>query len=204
MLQGGSRQPRVVETEDACPAAVSQIPDLRIVPVHDELGVGQRGNRLAPAGSDQLELPVAVELVPEQVAEEERTRPDAAHHLGKRRLVDLEEAELRAVGVEEGGGDPGDEVGTRAVVGDPSAQLQDLGRHRGGRRLAVRRRDERRAVFEPRGEPVDRARIELPEELSGQRRAATAAGHARERACRAEHGRLERQRDRGARTRGER
>ena len=60
----------------------------------------------APAGGDELELAVAVELVAEEVAEEERPRPDAARDLRQRRLVDLEEPELGAVGGEEGGGDP--------------------------------------------------------------------------------------------------
>jgi hypothetical protein len=53
-----------------------------------------------------LELPVAVELVTEEVAEREGTGPDARGYLREGSLVDLEEAELGIAGVEEGGSDP--------------------------------------------------------------------------------------------------
>ena len=67
--------------------------------------VGQRRDRVAPAGGDVLELAVAVELVAEQVAEQQRLRPEPPRELGERRLVRLEQPQLRAAGVEEGGGD---------------------------------------------------------------------------------------------------
>ena len=85
---------------------MSEVADLGIVAVDDELDRRKRGNGVPPAGGDELELAVAVELVAEEVAEEERPRPDAAGDLRQRRLVDLEQPELGAVGGEEGGGDP--------------------------------------------------------------------------------------------------
>ena len=91
---------------------------------------------------------------------------------------------------------PGDEVRAGGVVGEPVARAEDLRGHRRGRRLAVRRRDQHGALRQPRGEPVDRARIELPEELSGHRRAAAAACDPGEGADRAGGGGLRRERDR--------
>ena len=168
---------RVVEAEDARAGVVArQVADLRVVAVDDEAGVRQRGDGVAPAGGDGLELAVAVELVAEEIAEQDRPRLDAPGDLGERRLVDLEEAELRVARVEQGGGDARDEVGAGGVVGDPHARPQDLREHRRRRRLAVRRRDEHGAVRQLPGEPVDRARIELPEQLPRQRRAAAAPG----------------------------
>ena len=156
VLQRRASDARVVEPEHAA-AGAGERADLRVVAVHDELRVGEGGDRLAPAGGDELELAVAVELVAEEVAEEQRLRPDPAGHLGQRALVDLEQPELGVARVQERGGDAGDEVGARVVVRDPDARPQDLGDHRRGRRLAVRRRDGDRALRQPRGERVDRA-----------------------------------------------
>ena len=55
---------------------------------------------------------------------------------------------------------------------EPHLSAEDLRGHRGGRRLAVRRRERRGSLRKPRREPRDRRGIELPEELSGQRRPA--------------------------------
>ena len=60
---------------------------------------------------------------------------------------------------------------------EPDRGREDLGGHRRGRRLAVRRRDRAPTRREPRAEPVDRPWIELPEQLSRHRR--PAAGPAR-------------------------
>ena len=67
-----------------------------------------------------------------------------------------------------------------ALCASAKARAEDLGRHRRRRRLPVRRGDERGARGQPRGEPVDRARVELPEQLPGHRRPAAAAGQARQ------------------------
>jgi hypothetical protein len=126
-----------------------------------------------------LELAVAVQLVAEEVREQQRARLHAARDLGQCALVDLQQAELRVARGEEGGGDPRDEVGTGAVPGEP-APAQDLRHHRRRRRLAVRGGDEGGAVGQPRGQRVDRAWIELPEQLARDRRAPARAGEARE------------------------
>ena len=60
--------------------------------------------RRQPLG-DVLELAVAVELVAEEVAEQERARPDPSSDLRQRALVDLEQAELRVAGGEQRRGD---------------------------------------------------------------------------------------------------
>src|SRR5258705_5240580 len=107
MLERGTSDPRVVEPKHA-PARTGERTDLRVVAVHDKLGVGEGGNRGAPARSDELELAIAVELVAKEVAEEERLRPDPAGHLGERALVDLEQAELGIACAQECRGDPRD------------------------------------------------------------------------------------------------
>ncbi len=186
----GSSTPKLRRATSA-----GEVADLGIVGVHDELGLREGCDSVPPAGGEELELAVAVELVAEEVPEQQRPRPDPPRDLRERRLVDLEQPELGTVGMEEGGGDPGDEIRAGAVVRDSEAWLEDRRHHRGGRRLAVRRRDERRALLEPRREPVDRARVQLPEQLAGQGRTAAAAREPRERTRAAEDGRFERQRN---------
>ena len=76
-------------------AAAREVADLRIVAVDDEHRVvRQRRGRRPPALGDVLELAVAVELVAEEVAEQDRARPDAAGDLRQRALVDLEQPQL--------------------------------------------------------------------------------------------------------------
>ena len=179
MLQGRARPTRVVDAVDeGVPVHLTEVADLGIVAVQDEQGVGKALHRDAPARCEQLELAVAVELVTGQVPEQERLRAHAARNFGERAFVDLEQAERRPAGGEEGGRNPGDEVRAGAVVGDGHPRPQDLRDHRRGRRLAVGGRDEHRPLGQPAGEPVDRAGIELPEQLAGQRRAAATAGEA--------------------------
>ena len=153
--------------------------DLGIVGVEDDGGLGgQRRDRLAPPSREQLELTVAVELVAEQVAEADGPWTDPAHHLGEGGLVDLEQAELRMVGREQCRGDAREQVRPGTVVGEPQARVEDLRRHRGGRRLPVRRRDRDRAGGKARGEPVDRAGVDGREQLSRDRGAAAGADEA--------------------------
>src|SRR5581483_11886098 len=83
---------------------------------------------------------------------------------------------------EQRGGDPGDEVGAGGVVREPVPRPEHLGRHRGRRRLPVRGGDERGALRQPRCKPVDRVRVELPEQLARDGRAGAGAEQARERA----------------------
>jgi hypothetical protein len=61
--------------------------------------VGEGGDRVPPPRRDELELAVAVELVAEQVAEQQRLWAHAAGDLRERALVDLEQAELCIAGV---------------------------------------------------------------------------------------------------------
>ena len=171
---GGMRKPRgampgIVEAEDdrAVPLT-SQISDLegrRRSP--REPWSRKLAHCRAPALRDQLQLAVPVELVTEQVPQANRAWPDTLGDLGEGTFVHLEEAQLRAALREERGGDPGDEIGSRAVVCKAGAGSEDLRGHRRGRRLAVGGRDQRRPEREPGREPVDCARVEQREQLPG-------------------------------------
>jgi hypothetical protein len=147
--------------------SVSQRADLGVVAVHDEHGLlRESGDRLAPAFGDELELAISVELVAEEIPEADRPRPYAPQDLRQRGFIHLEQAELGVAGREEGGGDPGEEVRARVVVREWEARTQDLGRHRRGRRLAVRRGQNGDSRGKPGRQAVDRARVELREEFA--------------------------------------
>src|SRR5919201_5049129 len=171
-----------------------EVADLGIVPVDDERGLsGQLRDGRTPATSDELELAVPVELVPKEVAEAHRPRPQTVRDLRQRRLVDLEQPELGGAGREQRRRHAGDEVRAGAVVRETDLAAQDRSDHCRRRRLAVRRGDERGTERQPPREGVDRVRVELPEELPRHGRAAPrpsdageAAGGAREQDLEAE------------------
>ena len=143
--------------------------------------LAERGDRLAPPLGDELELAVAVELVAEEVAEAERARPHAPRDLGQRGLVDLEEAELGVGRSEEGGGDAA-RRGSR-----PTRLCASRTR---GRRISAAiaavvvfpfvAETSADALRQPRREPVDRAGIELREQLPRHRRSAAGADEPRQ------------------------
>ena len=151
-------------------AALAERRDERIVGPDDERRLGrQLRDRRPPALGDVLELAVAVELVAEQVPEADDPGPCAPHHLGERELVDLEQTELRVSRGEQRGRDPGRQVRAGAIPGKSAHGGEDRARHRGRRRLAVRRGHERDA----RRETLRRARRALRGRAS--RRASPAA-----------------------------
>jgi hypothetical protein len=92
-----------------------------------------------------------------------------------RALVDLEQPEFGSARGYERRRDPGKEVGAGSVPRQLVLLTEDTSGHRGGRRLSVGRRYECTAERQLGGEGVDRPRIQLPEQLSGQRRSAPAA-----------------------------
>ena len=160
-------------------ASPAEVGDERIVGIeHEARAAGLGGHELRPAVGQQLELAVAVELVPEQVGEQVEA---GVHRLRDPRqpgLVDLEEAELaaRAVGVEKSRRHAPAHVRAGAVVHHAAARpLERGGEHRRGRRLAVRRRDEHAAVVELAGHSLERARREAQEQPAGGRGAAAQA-----------------------------
>ncbi len=193
MLQRRSRLGRVVDAEgDAARVLRGKIPDLRIVGPEDERRVGrERGDRGAPSLGDLLELAVAVELVAKEVPEADRPGPDPAGDVRKRSLVHLEQAELRSSRRQQRRRDSGDEVRSRAVVGEPDPGREDLGRERGGGRLAVGRRHDCRPSREPGRERGDGTRIDGGEQLARQRRTSSAPREPGETAGRAGGGELE-------------
>ena len=180
VLQRGAGVAGVVEAVgDRSDPPAREVADLRVVAVDDEHCLGGQLRRSgAPALGDVLELAVAVELVAGEVSEQHCAGADAADDLRQRALVDLQQPELGVPLCEQGGRDARDEVRARPVPGESSAAADDLRHHRRGRRLAVRRRDDGRSLRQPRRQRVDRARIELPEQLAGNRRAAAGAGQA--------------------------
>ncbi len=159
---------RVIQAEDDAARTVArQVAHLWIVAVDDELrAVAELRHGPAPALGDELELAVAVELVAEEVAQAERTWADPTGDVGKRGLVDLEQAELGLPGREQRGSDSRDQVRSGAVVGEPHPTLEDLGDHRSRRRLAVGGRDEGRSQGEPRRQALDRLGREEREHLA--------------------------------------
>ena len=192
VLERRPRDGRIVEPEHGRPRMrLGERADRRIVAVDDERRIRrQLRHRVPPALDEQLQLPVPVELVAEEIAEADRPRAHPPHHLRQGRLVHLEQPQLGAVGGEKRRRHPGDEVRAGAVVREPVPRPQDLRRHRRGGRLPVRRREDGRTLREPRGETVDRARIELGQELSRHRRPAARAGEARQAGHRAGGGDL--------------
>ena len=187
VLQLGVGLARIVDAEHGSlrPIALStEISDLGIVAVDHERRIGgERLHRRPPAIGDELELAVAVELVAEEIAEADRPRPQPPGNLGQRGFVDLEEAELCGARGKQGGRDAGHEVCAGAVVREPELPSQDPRGHRRRRRLAVCRRDKRGTERKPTSELVDCRRIELPEQLAGNGRAAPGASQAREASC---------------------
>ena len=112
----------------------------------------ERRDRAAPALRDDLELPVAVELVAEEVAEEDRARRSRAAMSGNAASSTSKRpssASRRARSVEatpETRFAP-ERLCARRTVGD-----EDLRDHRGRRRLPVRPRDECAAAGQARGQ----------------------------------------------------
>ena len=158
VLQTRSRLARVVEPEaERAFASVGEIGHDRIVAVHDERRRRRElADRRSPALGHDLELAVAVELVAEEVPERHDARPRPRERLGKRTLVDLEEAELGSAGGDEGGGDPGEQIRAGAVPREASC------RRRGSRRPSPSsssfRSSPTRARRRPEGAPRARRR----------------------------------------------
>ena len=152
-----------------------ELPELWIVTVDDESRSRVEGVHCSPPTlGDQLELAVTVQLVTEEIREADDAWSNARGDLGQRALVDLEQAELRITRGEERRRYAGHEIGSRAVVCESETRPQDLRGHRRCRRLTVGGRDQGGAERKPCRETVDRLGIELPEELAGNRRAASA------------------------------
>jgi hypothetical protein len=157
----GQRDAVVLHThvQDVVPVP-AEVGDERVVGVEHEAGARRAGDDGGPAVGDRLELPVAVELVAEQVGQEQRARLDVGDDAVEPELVDLEEAEV-AVAVHERGRHAAGHVRAGPVVHEPNAAAaQDGGHHRSGRRLPVRRADDRAAALQPAREGPDRVGLE--------------------------------------------
>ena len=199
--EGLQRDGVVLDAEVQDPVAPgAEVCDERVVGVEDEARAGQLVEHAGPPLGDRLELPVAVELIAEEVGEQQRARAQLRRDAIEPELVDLEQADVpvdpaAAGGVEQRAGHPAGHVRPLHVVHHaPVRAREDRGHDRGGRRLAVRRRDRRAAVRQPGGERRDRVRLQAQQHLAGQRGAA-AAGAPRQRAggagggeLRADHG----------------
>ena len=179
---GGVRHPcqreRVVldaEVQHRRVALTAEVGDRGVVGVeHERRLTGRSGvHGRIPAIGDRLQLAVAIELVAEQVAEQDRARVQLGGERVEPQLVHLEQAELagdapaRAGGGEQRGGDPSGHVRPGLVVHERHAgTLENFGEQRARRGLAVRRRHEHAAPRQARGELADRAGIEAHEDLA--------------------------------------
>ena len=181
VLELGQGLARVLDAEidDAVAAravgVAAEVGDQRVVGVEDEAGAaGALGHQRRPIVGEGLDLPVAVELVAEEVAEDDQRGVELGRHLRQPGLVDLEEA-LAAALLEQRGRDAPGHVRPGPVVHRLAAHGgEDRGDHPGSRRLAVRGADHGRRV-EPGAEAGDRVGGEAQEHAPGQRRAAAAA-----------------------------
>ncbi len=97
MLEPGPGETRVVDAVAQRPVpSLGEMSHEGVVGVDDELRRGgERRDGGAPALRDVLELPVAVELIAEEVPERDDPRPHPPHHLRERELVDLEKRRAR-------------------------------------------------------------------------------------------------------------
>ena len=205
VLQLGMGEPVVVDPEEehaGCGCArrrrirlgdAGQVGDQRVVRVEDERAAAAPGaHHGRPAVGDRLQLPVAVELVAEEVAEQERARGELLDERPEPELVDLEQPDVAghgapaaARGGRERGGHAARHVRPGAVVDEARAGAVEHRRHhRGGGRLAVRRTDHHAALREAPGQQPDGVRLQPGEHLAGQRGPAAAARGADERADR--------------------
>jgi hypothetical protein len=173
----------VLDPEVCRRATRAEIRDEWIVGVEDEpRAVGQRCGHRRPAFGDRLQLAVAIELVTEQVAEQDRTRRQLRADAIQPELVDLEEAELAfdaptVGGAEQSGGHPAGHVGARAVMDESDARaLQHRGGHGRSGRLAVGGRNHRATLRQACGQLTDCVGLEADEQLARQTRPAAAAG----------------------------
>ena len=96
VLKRASRDARIVHTEDDRPGMLErEVAELRIVAVDRKSSLGrQRVHGSTPARRDVLELSVAIELVPEEIGETQRSGTQSRGDLRECGLVDLEQAEL--------------------------------------------------------------------------------------------------------------
>jgi hypothetical protein len=209
VLELGERERVVVHAEEHGAAVAAQIGDERVVGVeHERRGARVGGDDVRPAVGDDLELAVAVELVAEQVAEQERARSQLVDDRGEPELVDLEQPEVAgqraaaaARSARQRRGDAAGHVRPGAVVDERRAgALEDRRGHgrRGG--LAVRRADHRAAQRQPLREQPDRVRLQAREDLPRQRGPAAAAGGAHDGADRLGGGHLGSQQGHGTST----
>jgi hypothetical protein len=163
-------------------AAAPEVGHERVVGVQHEAGPAvEAGDELGPAVGQQLELPVAVELVAEQVRQQQEARLYLVGHARQPGLVHLEQAELAglAAGVEQRRGHAPRHVRAGAVVHHRAAgALEAGGDHRRGGRLAVRGRQEHRAGLDLTRHPAQRPGREAqqqPARRGGAAAASTAA-----------------------------
>ena len=163
VLELGMGEPVVVHPEEEHPGCgrstavgrAAEVGDQRVVGVEDERAAAAAGaHHGRPAVGDGLQLAVAVELVAEQVAEQQRARGELLDDRPEPELVHLEQPDVAghgapaaARGHRERGGHAAGHVRPRAVVDEAGARAVEHGRDHGGRRrLAVGGADHRAAL----------------------------------------------------------
>ena len=201
VLERRARLRGVVDAErDAAGTSDGQVADLRVVRVHHQRGRLRKLCRRLPASARRSARARRSGRAGRGTGCRGRRRAGgSAGRLRERALVDLEQSELGVAGLDQGGGDAGDEIRAGAVVGEPNALAEDRRDERGGRRLAVRGRDRApsRAAAARRASRA-RSRVDRGEDLAGEGRAAATAGQAREPPGRPGEGELQRETHREA------
>ena len=136
----GSSMPKVSDARARSPAEGG---DRRVVGVqHRRRRRRQARDHRRPEVGEVLELPVAVELVAEEVHQHQHPRLELARHLGQRGLVDLEQAGLGlrvpAAGLQQRRGHAGHQVRAGAVGHQGPALLAGARRRPAGRSSSCR------------------------------------------------------------------
>jgi hypothetical protein len=205
VLELGQGEAVVVDAEVERLLVPAQVRHQRVVGVEDEMLLSL--DHLGPAIGDRVELAVAVELVAEQVAEQERAGVQGGGDARQPELVDLEQSRVPVHAAaatcrrEQRGRDASGHVGAGAVVDQPGARSLQHGRcHGGGGRLAIGRGDHDRPAREPAGQLTDRIGLEAEEHATREGGAAPAPGRPRHRAGELRGGQLRAQEGQGTRT----
>ena len=148
----------------------AEVGDQRVVGVEDEAGgarVLRDGRR--PLVGDALQLPVAVELVAEEVAQDDDARVEVVRDAWQPGLVHLEQAFLARLLEQRGGHAPGHVRPGPVVHRGPFRRAEGGRDHARRGRLAVRGADDRGAVWESRAQAGDRIRRHPQQQAARQR-----------------------------------
>ena len=136
---------------------------------HQKRGGVEALDHQVPVLGQRFQLAVTVELVPEEIHQDDGSGSELPRDGGKSGLIDLEQAHVRIVALQQSCRDAAHEVGAGRVADQPMARrAQTRGEHPRGRGLAVGRRDQDAARRESTGECAGRPRLDPEQEIAGE------------------------------------